>query len=164
MLETHLTPKLSLWPLKTRVDNLFVKGFTKFSAEVILSIVTYLLITISCIKWYFLFMSLIFWWFLSSFDYATAPLLSQNNTKGNTSKGTIPSPIKNFWSQMTSFSALEATTYLAFIIDSVIQDCFTLLQLTTLPPRVNKNPEVDLRESLLDWKSESTYPKGNSSS
>ena len=93
----------------------------------------------------YLFTLLVVFWFL---DYVTTPLLSQNNNRGDAARGTIPSPIRNFQSQMVSFVASEVTTYLASILELVIHDCFTLLQLTTPPPKVNTNPEVDLWEFL----------------
>ena len=160
MLGTHLIPKLFLLSSKNLVKKVFVKGSAMFSVEVIISTSTYFLDTISCIKWYFLSMCLPFQWFLGFLDGATVPLLSQNNTRGDTIKGITPSPIRNFQSQMTSFSVSEAITYLTSIVESTIQDYFTLFQLTTLPPKANTNLEVDLREFLLDWKFKSVYLRG----
>ena len=161
MLGTHLTPKLSLWPSKTLVDKIFVKWFTRFFWEMIFSMDTSLFITISCINWYFFLMCLSFQWFFGSLDYAIIPLLSQNNTRDNTAKGTIPSPIRNFRSQKTSFVASETIIYSTSIMKSTIYDCFTLLQLITLPPKLNTNPKVDLRKFLPDWKFEFVYSRDN---
>ena len=95
-------------------------------------------------------MCLPFQWFLDSLDYATASLLSQNNTKDGTTKGTTLSPNKNFWIQTATFATLEETTCSTSIVKSAIRDYFTLLQLTALRPKVHIKPKVDLREFLLD--------------
>ena len=148
MMGTNLTLKLSLWPSKT--SRQFSWRDPLGSLQMIFYVTTSPLIIISHIKWCFISMCLLFQWFLGSLDYATTPLLSQNSIKGDTAKGTIPNPIKNFWSQITYFTVLEVTTYLTSIMKSTIQDCITLLQLTTPPPRVNTNSEVNLWESLSD--------------
>ena len=67
-----------------------------------------------------------FWWFLSSLDCIITPSLLQNNTKGDAIRGTTLSLVKNFQSQMTSFVALEAATYSAFIVESAMQGRFSI--------------------------------------
>ena len=62
--------------------------------------------------------------FLSSLDCAS---LSQNSVMDCTTKGMTPSPMRNFLSQTISFATLEVATYSASIMQSTIQDCFTLL-------------------------------------
>ena len=86
----------------------------------------------------------IFGWFLSSLNRVTTPLLSQNSIGGDRTKGTTPSPIRNLWSQTTSFDTSEATTYSTFIVDSTIQNRFTLFQLIAPLLRVNTKLKVDL--------------------
>jgi hypothetical protein len=78
-----------------------------------------------------------------------APLLSQNNLIRDYSILIIPRIAKNFLSHTASFAASHAATYSAFIVESVIQDCFTLVQLMALSLRVKTYPEVDFWESLL---------------
>lgn len=56
-------------------------------------------------------------------------MLLQNSVIGCATKGMTPSPIRNFPREMASFVASKATTYLAFIVESTMQDFFTLLQL-----------------------------------
>ena len=41
----------------------------------------------------------------------------KNSTKGDTIKGTILSPMRNFLSQMNFFIALEAITFLTSIVE-----------------------------------------------
>ena len=48
-------------------------------------------------------------------SHAITLLLSQNSTKGNITKGTNLSSIRNFWSQIASFAAIEVVTYLTSI-------------------------------------------------
>ena len=96
---------LSLWPKKTLSINVLVKGFTKLSIKGIFLAIVSPFWTILWIKWYFLSMCLPFRWFLSSLDYTTIPLLSQNSIMDCTTKGIILSPMRNFLSQMTFFVA-----------------------------------------------------------
>ena len=65
---------------------------------------------------------------------------------GCTTKGTTPTPMRNFLSQMTSFTASKVVIYSASIVELAMQDCFTFLQLTVASPTVNTKPEVYLLE------------------
>lgn len=49
----------------------------------------------------------------------------------------------------------QVTTYSTFIIESVIQDCFTLLYIMASLLKLNIELEVDFLESTSDWKFES---------
>ena len=69
---------------------------------------------------------------------------------GDITKGTTLSPMRNFLSQTTSFVTSEVATYLASLVESIMQAYFTLLQLIVAQPRVSTKLEIDLRESLLD--------------
>ena len=89
---------------------------------------------------------------LGSFEWATAPLLSQYSVITDCTEETTPRFNRKFLSQTASLAASEATTYLTSMVESVIQDCFTLLKLIALPPRVNTNPKVDFLAFLSDWK------------
>ena len=88
-------------------------------------------------------MCLSFQWFLGSLDCAIVPLLSQNSIMGCTTKGMTLSPMRNFISQMTCFAASEIATYSASVMESSIQDYFTLLQLTIILPKVKTKLKVD---------------------
>ena len=114
MLETYMTHMLSIWPSKTLVDKLFLKGSIRFFTKVIVFTTTSPFNTISHIKRYFLSMFLSFWWFLGSLNYVTISLLSQNKTNGDITKGTIPIPIKNIQSQTVSFIVSKVTNILCF--------------------------------------------------
>ena len=93
--------------------------------------------------WYFLSMCFPFLWFLGSLDYATAPLLSQNNVIGTCSILTTPRSERNFLSQTASFATSQAATYSASMVEFAIQDCLTLLRVMAPPPKVKTHPEVD---------------------
>ena len=62
------------------------------------------------------------------------PIIKNKKIMGGTIMRTTLTPIRNFLSQMNYFVALEATTYLTSIMELVVQDCFTLLQLIAPPP------------------------------
>ena len=65
---------------------------------------------------------------------------------GYTTKGTTPSPTRNFLSETIFFVALEVATYLASIMEStLIQNYFTLLQLIVAPPKFKTKPKVLMR-------------------
>ncbi|KAA0043611.1 hypothetical protein E5676_scaffold2208G00010 [Cucumis melo var. makuwa] len=66
--------------------------------------------------------------------------------------------IKNFHSHTASFTASQAATYSASIVEFAIQVCFTLLHTTAPLFRVNIDPHIDFLASLSVWKSESVYP------
>ena len=87
---------------------------------------------------------------LSFFELATAPLLLHYSVIADSVKGPTPKSNRKFLSQIASLATSKAATYLASMVESAIQDCFTLLQLMTPPPRVNTNSEVDFLASLSD--------------
>ena len=147
MLGTHLKTMLSLWPSKIPI-NVLVKGSVRLSTEGIFSTTTSPLWTISQNKWYFLSMFLPFWWFFYSLDYSTPLLLSQNSIMGCTTIGTTLSSIRNFLIHTTSFVASKATMHSLFIVELIMQYCFTLLQLIVVPPKVKTKLELDQWESL----------------
>ena len=157
----HLTPKLPLWPSKTLVDKVFVKGFGRslYRSNLLHShIFFHYYFTYQVILFLNVFTHLVVCWFVRPCHRLIVI------TRGNTTKGITSSLIRNFQRQITSFVALKATTYSTSIVESVVQDCFTLLQLTAPLPKVNTNSEVDLWESILDWKFESMYLMGKNSS
>ena len=55
-------------------------------------------------------------------------------------------------------TVLSIYVVIAFMVKSAILNYLTLLQITTMPSRVNTDPEVDFLESFSPWKSESVYP------
>ena len=95
-------------------------------------------------------MCLPFLWFLSSLDYITTPLLSQNSIMGCITKDMTLSSMRNFLSQTVSFAAVEATTSSTSIVELAMQDYLTLLKLITIPPKVKTKQERDRQKSLLD--------------
>ena len=93
-----MTLVLSLLPSKTMLDKVLVKGSIKLSAKGIFSTAILPLYIILRIKWYFLSMCLISWWFLGFLDYVTILLLSQNNVTTSTTKGITQSLTRSFLS------------------------------------------------------------------
>ena len=61
-----------------------------------------------------------FLWFLGSLDYVIIPLLPQSSTKGGTTKGVTPSPVRNFLNQIISLVVLEVVTYSTSIVEMTI--------------------------------------------
>ena len=86
---------------------------------------------------------------LGSFELATVLLLSRYNVIADFAKGITPSSNRKFLSQTASLATSKAATYLTSMVESAMQNCFTLLQLMAPPLRVNTNPEVDFLASYL---------------
>ena len=85
-------------------------------------------------------------------------LLSQYCVLADYAEGPTPGSNRNFQSQTASLAASKAATYSASMVESAMQDYFTLLQVMAPPPKVNTNFKVDFLASLFDWKFETVYP------
>ena len=68
----------------------------------------------------YVFTFFFFLWFLGSLDYVIIPLLPQSSTKGGTTKGIAPSPMRNFLNQIISLVVLEVVTYSTSIVEMTI--------------------------------------------
>ena len=130
-------PMESKCKLKGFPGMALVKGSAKFCCDAIWVTSTSPLCTISLIRWYFLSICFCFLWFFGTLDWATAPLLSQNSLRGAVTAGTTSRSYRNLRSHTASFAASDAATYSASVVESAIQDCFTLLQLIAPLPNVN---------------------------
>jgi len=85
-----------------------------------------------------------------SIELATAPLLSQYSVIADCAEGTTSRSNRKFLSQITSLATSKAATYSASMLETTMQDCFTLLQLRASLSIVNTNLEVDFLASLSD--------------
>ena len=108
--------------------NLLVKGSTRLSSDAIWLTATSPLFNISRMRWYFLSMCFPLLWLLSSFEFDTAPLLSQLSVIAGHSNGTTSRSIRKFFSHTASLAAFEAAMYSASMVESAMLDCFTLRQ------------------------------------
>ena len=155
-----LSPIPSRCCSKLRAGKVLVNRSTMLFADAIFSTETSPLLTISLTRWNFRSMCFPLRLFLGSLALATAPLLSQYSLIGSCIFGTTFSSFKNSRSQTTSLAASQAATYSTSMVESATQVCLTLLHIMVPPPKVKTAPEVDFRESLSYWKSESVYPIG----
>ena len=137
---------------------LFVKGSARLLADTIFVTVTSPLLSNNRIRWYLRSMCLLFLCTLSFFELATTLLLSQYSVY-DCAEATTPKSNRKFLSQTAALAASEVVTYSTFMVESVMQYCFTLLELMAPPPRVNSNSKVDFLVSLFDWKFESVYQR-----
>ncbi|GER40492.1 cholesterol 7-alpha-monooxygenase [Striga asiatica] len=107
--------------------KLFVKGSARLSSDVILATSTSPLPTISRIRWYLHSMFLLALWARGSFEFATAPLLSQYTVIPRGKLGITFKSTKKFLSQTAYFAASEAAMYSASMVDSATHFCLALL-------------------------------------
>ena len=131
-----------------------------FFVDMIFSIEMSHLETIFLTKWNFRSICFPLQWFMGSLALATAPLLSKQSLITLCIFGTTSNSFRNQQSHTASLAASQAATYSISMVESVIQDCLTLLHRMAPLLKVNTTPKVDIHESLSEWKLESIYQMG----
>ena len=96
---TNLTPIPSKCDSKVLWGKVLVKGSARLFTLSMFSTTTSRKATMSRMMWYFLSMCFPFLWFFGSLDYATTPLLSQNNVLWTCSILITPRSERNFLSR-----------------------------------------------------------------
>ena len=154
-------PNPSRWPSKTLEDRVFVKGSARLSSDLILHTVTsphFLSHNSDEVKLPVnVFFSLMASWFLAICNRTTIVTIDNH---GLLKLGITSKSLKKLRSHAAFLTVSEAATYLASMVESETQDCFTLHHTMAPPFKVNTEPKVDFLKSGFDWKLESVYPTG----